>query len=73
MRRLEAPMRLKKLQYPITLRMLDSTDGNIMGVNELRRQDNPRSAPEFLFYLVGEDGHERRVYARIELVRQVIQ
>jgi hypothetical protein len=34
---------------------------------------NPAATPDFLFYLVGEDGHGRKVRARIELVRQVIQ
>jgi hypothetical protein len=73
MRRLEAPIRSKKLQYPITFRMLDSTGSSLAGATELRRQANPATAPKFLFYLVAEDLHGRRVCARIELVRQVIQ
>jgi hypothetical protein len=73
MRRLEAPIRSKKLQYPITLRMLDNTGSSIASVTDLHRQVNRSSAQGFLFYLVAEDGHGRRVCARIELVRQVIQ
>jgi hypothetical protein len=71
-RRLEAPTRAKKLQYPITLRMLDNTGSSLTNVTEIRRQVNP-AAQEFLFYLVAEDAKGRQVCARIELVRQVIQ
>jgi hypothetical protein len=73
MRRLEAPIRAKKLRYPITMRMLDSSGVGVTGAAEVRRQANPVTTPEFLFYLIAEDGHGHRVCARIELVRQVIQ
>jgi hypothetical protein len=73
MRRLEAPVRAKKLQYPITLKMLDSAGSSITEATELRRQANPPTASEFLFYLVAEDAQGHRVCVRIELVRQVIQ
>jgi hypothetical protein len=53
--------------------MLDSTGLSITDLTEVRRQANPAVTPEFLFYLVGDDGQGRRVCARIELVRQVIQ
>jgi hypothetical protein len=72
-RRLEAPIRAKKLQYPITLKMLDSSGLGVMGVTDLHRRANPGTRPEFVFYLVAEDGRGHRVCARIELVRQVIQ
>jgi len=73
LRRLEAPIRAKKLRYPITLRMFDSSGLGVADVIEVRRQAKPVTTPEFLFYLVAEDGHGRRVCARIELARQVIQ
>jgi hypothetical protein len=72
-RRLEAPIRAKRLRYPITLRMLDSSGVGVADVMQVRRQANPATTPEFLFFLVAEDGHGRRVCARIELARQVIQ
>jgi hypothetical protein len=73
MRRLEAPIRAKKLRYPIMFNMVDSSGLGVADVTEVRRQANPASAPAFLFYLVGEDAQGRRVCARIELVLQVIQ
>ena len=72
-RRLEAPIRGKKLRYPITFKMLDSSGFSVTSVADVRRQVNPVTTPEFLFYLVAEDGNGRSVCARIELVRQVIQ
>jgi hypothetical protein len=73
MRRLEAPIRAKKLRHPITMRMLDSSGVGVTDATEFRRQTNPVTTPESLFYLVAEDGHGHRVCARIELVQQVIQ
>jgi hypothetical protein len=73
MRRLKTPIRAKKLRYPITLRMLDSSGVGVADATEVRRQANPATTPEFLFYLVAEDGRGRRVCARIELARQLIQ
>ena len=72
MRRLEAPIRTKKLQYPITLRLLDSAGSSVTDVTQLLRKTHVPTAPEFLFYLVAEDGEGRRACARIELVRQLI-
>jgi hypothetical protein len=73
MRRLEAPIRAKKLQYPITLKMLDTAGRGMTDAAGVRWQVNRATAPEFAFYLVAEDLQGRTVCARIELVRQVIQ
>lgn len=71
--RLEALIRAKKLRYPITVRMLDSSGLSVTDVPELRWQANLGIAPGLLFYLVGEDSRGSRVCARIELFRQTIQ
>jgi hypothetical protein len=73
LRRLEAPTRSKKLRYPITLSMLDSIGLRITDVTELCWQVDSGALQGLVFYLVGEDSQSRRVCARIELVRQVIQ
>jgi hypothetical protein len=72
-RRLEAATRTKKLRYPITFKMLDSTGLGIADVTEVGLEANAATTPEFLFYPVGEDAQGRIVSARIELVCQVIQ
>jgi hypothetical protein len=72
-RRLGAPIRAKKLSYPITFRMLDSSGLSVAGVTDVSWQSNPVTTREFLFYLVAEDENGRRVCARIELSRQIIQ
>jgi hypothetical protein len=73
LRRLEAPTRAKKLRYPITLRMLDSRGLDVTDVTELSWRARSGTALDLMFYLVGEDPQSRRVCARIELFRQVIQ
>jgi hypothetical protein len=74
-RSLDAPIRAKKLQAPIAFRTLDSRGFIIMEMTDrgIYRYPNPAPEPEFLFYLIGEDTGGRKVCARIELVRQVIQ
>jgi hypothetical protein len=75
MRLLDAPSRAKKLKPPISHRMLDSRGFIIMEMTDrwIYRPPNPSPAPEFLFYLIREDAQGRKVCARIELVRQLIQ
>ena len=75
MRRLKAPARAKKLQPPITDRLLDSRGLIIMEMTDrgIYRPANRTHGAEYLFYLVREDAQGRKVCARIELVRQVIQ
>jgi len=75
MRRLKAPARAKGLQLPTTHRLLDSRGFIIIEMTDrgIYRPANQAHAAEYLFYLVREDAQGRKVCARIELVRQVIQ
>lgn len=72
---LNVSIRAKKLQRPISTRMLDSRDhipGEITD-RGMYRYSNPAPESEVLFYLIGEDFRGRKVCSRIELMRQIIQ
>jgi hypothetical protein len=71
-RLLEAPIRAKRLRYPITLTMVDGAGLSVAELTTVRPQAGPAAVLGFLFYLVAEDTQGRCAYARIELVQQVI-
>ena len=72
---IHAVARAKNLLSPIAIKMVDSRDFLMIEMTErgVYRYANLAAKPEFLFYLIGEDIQGRKVSARIELVRQVIQ